>query len=1164
MASPAAEAGVRHFDIPAGVAEQTLKRFAVQAVVQLVYPTDQVRGIRTNAVQGDFRPVDALEKLLAGTPLIVVRDEKPDAFAIRIDPNADRAALRESSDRPETPTAASSTNPNPQTMTTNRRTPAFQRVMGAFAALIIGGATGSADPAAGGTSAGAHAREGYGVVAGRVQNEATKDYLKGASIRIENSSFETVSSGGGEFNLAVPPGHQVVLVDYAGLKQARVSIMVRSGKTTFVDVPLNSDIYVLETFTVTGLREGQAAAIQEQRHAMNVKSMAAIDAYGNPGASTGELIQRLSGVAVDIGAGGEPNAIYLRGMSQNFTSMMVDGAAIPQTDGQSLDARYTTLGTVSTNNLEALEVIKAPLPDMDANAIAGYINLRTKRAFDKAPGQDVAVTVGTKWADTKVDKSVPGRDLPKIDLLTLSYTNVFSVLGRTNNLGVAATFSQISGAGYAGYTHLTGPWVAGSAANPSGDYFIMPPTAGGPPVALARFWGDGHVNTNTAQNFTRNFGLNFDYKAGPNTVLWLKTTLSDVGPEKGAFPGDFRWYLQFPQTSTSFKAGSTYDLIETNPVGTVNILSRLYVQERRTTGLSAGLEQKYFSGTGVLTLEGTYNDDTNNFPAINEAYATLSNVGIRFDRRGRDPWVPAITQIAGPNWSDPANYTVMPYISGVTGGVRRVSQNAPATYSTLKLDFKMDLATARPMYFKVGAKRSIRASMLRKTVDSFTWQGGGTPATGGITKYLGPTIKVGQNGAYGPIPMLQVPGSGLPGDIWNDPSNFYQTGAQAWISEYQQLDPIADVRQVLDATYAMGQVKFGKLRVLGGVRMEFTNNKATASRRRQVTDRNNPEYNVYDNAVSLAENARRGRANYPDMTTRKSDYRNVFPGLHLVYQLSKNFQAHTSYNTSITRPSPAETSGKAFVNDTTRSISKQNEALKPYTSDNFDFRLEYYLGSIGQVSAGVFLKEIKNYFRSFTTVVPEGPDNGFEGLYAGYSLGMNRNVGNARIRGAEFEYVQQLNFLPDWARGFSVNANATFLDTKGDFGTLAITTKLPNFTPKTFNAGLNYHRDRVDVRLLANYRGRTFVSNTKIANFGAAASGGWQGPFDIDLYNDSRLTYDVKTSFRINRVFSLYFDVYNLTNEYSLSRSFDLAGQHYLHMAQREGTIYQLSVKAKF
>ena len=97
-------ATAKPFNIPAGKAEKTLKTFSTQAGVELVYATDQVQGIKTNAVKGDFLPAAALTQLVEGTPLLVVTDEKPGAFAIRREgpavPNAPRAAQNDSSDRP--------------------------------------------------------------------------------------------------------------------------------------------------------------------------------------------------------------------------------------------------------------------------------------------------------------------------------------------------------------------------------------------------------------------------------------------------------------------------------------------------------------------------------------------------------------------------------------------------------------------------------------------------------------------------------------------------------------------------------------------------------------------------------------------------------------------------------------------------------------------------------------------------------------------------------------------------------------------------------------------------------------------------------------------------------------------------------------------------------
>jgi len=99
----AGETAAKNFDIPAGKAEATLRQFAAQSGVELAYATDQVKDVATSAVAGEHTPLAALEKMLAGTPLLVVKDSKPGAFALRREgpagPNA-RRAIAKNSDRP--------------------------------------------------------------------------------------------------------------------------------------------------------------------------------------------------------------------------------------------------------------------------------------------------------------------------------------------------------------------------------------------------------------------------------------------------------------------------------------------------------------------------------------------------------------------------------------------------------------------------------------------------------------------------------------------------------------------------------------------------------------------------------------------------------------------------------------------------------------------------------------------------------------------------------------------------------------------------------------------------------------------------------------------------------------------------------------------------------
>jgi len=98
-AACASASAPKSFQVTAGPAEKSLVQFQTQAGVQVVYPTDRVQGIRTNAVQGELTPRAALEKMVAGTPLVVVVDEKTGALGIRRE-SSEEGAKKNAPSRP--------------------------------------------------------------------------------------------------------------------------------------------------------------------------------------------------------------------------------------------------------------------------------------------------------------------------------------------------------------------------------------------------------------------------------------------------------------------------------------------------------------------------------------------------------------------------------------------------------------------------------------------------------------------------------------------------------------------------------------------------------------------------------------------------------------------------------------------------------------------------------------------------------------------------------------------------------------------------------------------------------------------------------------------------------------------------------------------------------
>lgn len=78
----AAAAEARRIEVSAGDLLAALQSLAEQVDVDLVYQDEQVKGVRTTGVSGNLSPHDALEKLLAGTPLRLRVDAASGAILI--------------------------------------------------------------------------------------------------------------------------------------------------------------------------------------------------------------------------------------------------------------------------------------------------------------------------------------------------------------------------------------------------------------------------------------------------------------------------------------------------------------------------------------------------------------------------------------------------------------------------------------------------------------------------------------------------------------------------------------------------------------------------------------------------------------------------------------------------------------------------------------------------------------------------------------------------------------------------------------------------------------------------------------------------------------------------------------------------------------------------
>ena len=96
-----------------------------------------------------------------------------------------------------------------------------------------------------------------------------------------------------------------------------------------------------------------------------------IELYGDT--SVGELLKRLPGVTVQgrAGRGGVPR---MRGLGSGYTQILIDGERVPR--GFSLD-------DLSPEEIERIEILRAPTAETGARAIAGTINIITRGGYSR-------------------------------------------------------------------------------------------------------------------------------------------------------------------------------------------------------------------------------------------------------------------------------------------------------------------------------------------------------------------------------------------------------------------------------------------------------------------------------------------------------------------------------------------------------------------------------------------------------------------------------------------------------------------------------------------------------------------------------------------------------------------------------------------------------------
>lgn len=922
-----------------------------------------------------------------------------------------------------------------------------------------------------------------GEVAGRVSSSGR--YLENARLRVVGTSIETFTNQAGEYRIAsLPVGDAVLEVFYTGMTQQNVTVAVTAGAVARQDVTLrpagaaSDEVVTLDPYIVQSEREmsASAMAVNEQRFSANLRNVVSTDAYGEISqGNIGEFLKHVPGVTVEYN-GNSASGIQVRGFNSNYTMVTLDGGQLASS-GTSLSTQNHTrsysVDQTSINNLSRIEVVKLPTPDMAANLMGGSVNLVSKSAFERSRPELRFSAYMSLNSEAVTTGRTPGPGASESRKIRPS-GDISYLVPINDKFGFVLTASSANQFYRQQNSTITRTWSANgaTAANPAAlGYKVTdtPSTSDRSSVAVKFDWKPAERHrfsfaVNGSATSGESASHSTSYSAGTASAWDATSTTGKSGS------GSLSQGHTFADTGgNSLQALANYNFI--GRLWKVEAAANISRSKTWTRDMARGAFGSISTATDVKTV---------NFSGINNDTGTPGTIST-LDSSG--------------NTIDPSN--LANYRLTTVGGT---SIDAVDTIKEGRLAFSRDFDS---LPFQLTIKAGGAINRLRRQIDY----------TSSYWTYVGPDgVANNSDNSLGSLMdtgySTVSPGLGYPTTQYASPWAIYQlfqshpsyfTRSSSQISDTTKNEAVRSpiMQETVTAGFLMADARFfqNRVRLVGGARHELT------------------EDDGYGYLQTTSGYTRRG-------THVQRDYEGIYPSAHLTVNITDNLLFRAAYAKTLGRPRLSDIVPSMYVGansayDATNSSSalgwvvSSNTSLKPWTANNFDLSLEYYLPKNGVLSAGVFRKDIRDFFGSVSTTVDSALASslGLGDETIGYTYTTRINTGDARIDGLELGYSQALG------KHFSVFTNATKLTISGS--------KLSDFTdfiPKTANVGFSWNYKRLSGMIKENYRGKQ-RRESKTSFTGAAE------------YIRARATLDANIEYQLTEHFAFFVAGRNITNE---------------------------------
>lgn len=967
---------------------------------------------------------------------------------------------------------------------------------------------------------------GTGTVKGRVFDRETKDALPGATVLIKGTVIGASTGLNGGYTIDnAPAGEQTIVVSYVGYRSATEKVDIPQNGTLEKDFYLEATAIQGKAVVVTAQQQGQIQAINQQltsNKIVSVVSSAKIQSL--PDFNVAGAIGRLPGVSVTR-SDGEATKVVINGIQPQYNEVAVNGVTLASTGSDQIGVnsqgvtsvagnpagsvsndRSVDLAMVTPYMIKSIEVYKDLTPDMNANAVGGYVNMQLREApsglhtdllWQSGYGQK-ANTYGNYRAVASLSDRFFNNALGVYVLGDAESYN------RNSDIMNAYYLPSASQVNYVGYPPVKVQTVTFDrhietrnryGANAILDYKL--------PHGVIRSVNMFSELASNAQDYNQqldyvNHPMNFSYSSGKNSVTQAVNTLE--------------WQNDFGFMSVDVLAANTYsrNFLPPSP----------NFQFTQTGGVAPGGINANTVPQDLTHLDQFYGPSTNYLTTVSLFSSDYKENDQHYKADFKIPFSPA-PSISGffkfggeYRYNYHTNAQTTPY-AGMEGGTPISDSMLVGVEHTFSAVYDSAIGLFPATSF-TSANSSLYNSFLNSEFGPFYWAGNAT-VLNSIVNYISTNPLF---SASGPLYNSNQPGG------WFDGPYQYLPNSYKYIDRYY-------------ASYAMAQVNVGGLMVVGGARFEQEKGLYQAF---NLVDLRNPKNQPIDTVTIYPQN------HY------------LLPMVQTKFDITNWLNIRYAYTQTLARPAYSDLSPHLTINLNQTVVTGGNPNLTPGRAYNHDLILTAYSSSLGLISVDGFYKTIKGFVYPTQYPLLASPPPGFLSNKDIDITGVSPQVGAefytyvnsqypAYVRGLGFDFATRFWYLPGPLSGLLAGINYTLMSSSATYPYIDQRT-IYNSQTKTraivlvdstvsgrliyqpnniLNAYIGYDFEGFSARLSFLFQGN---SVSLISNY-AVSNGYTQNYFRMDAQVRQELPW---------KGFQIFFDASNLNDEWDRSAQVSIGG----------------------